>query len=376
MRIFVCYLKSRWNFAILFIVRVKVKDALEYYLKQTTFTYTKEGIIHEYKLIILFKETNSIQNYNQGKSFSGVINISEDHEYKYAYNTFKEGTIAHKMLSDNCAYADNTSSPYVTSETGINFGKISSDTNGKGLYYTTDLTRTEDINEDGEGEKVYYYRGAVENNYLVFGEYLNDYTIFTGYNSAETASREFLFLEKCNENTYYNNNCTEKLIAPAGSKMCWRIVRTNENGSVRLRYNGIYNGNECIQTGNKISIINIPYNNKTAEEKNMFYAYKEDDGSVIDSYIKETNENWYLNNIENNVNAKKLISDEPFCDYAGTPNQSSTGGYQNYIFYDAATRLLDYSGEYIISKSGAKPQYKCTSKIIIILLLLILETIY
>ena len=37
----------------------------------------ESGIIHEYKLIILFKEMGIIQNYNMNKSFGGTINIKE-----------------------------------------------------------------------------------------------------------------------------------------------------------------------------------------------------------------------------------------------------------------------------------------------------------
>ena len=69
---------------------------------------------------------------------------------------------------------DNTAQP----DTNIDFSQISSDTNGKGLYYTS--TNTED------NKTTYYFRGAVENNYVSFA----------------------------------NNT--------------WRIVRINEDGSVRL----------------------------------------------------------------------------------------------------------------------------------------------
>ena len=98
------------------------------------------------------------------------------------------------ILRDNTAYADNVSSPCVTSPTGINFANISSDTNGKGLYYTTDTSKTEN------GTRVYYYRGAVENNYVIF------------------------------------------------ANKCWKIIRTNEDGSVKLFYWGEPLNNTCSTT--------------------------------------------------------------------------------------------------------------------------------
>ena len=37
----------------------------------------ESGITHEYNVTITFKETNAAQNYNQGKTFSGVLGINE-----------------------------------------------------------------------------------------------------------------------------------------------------------------------------------------------------------------------------------------------------------------------------------------------------------
>ena len=78
------------------------------------------------------------------------------------------------ILGNNVAYPDDEASKYVNSPKGINFAQISSDTNGKGLYYTTNPDLTEDLDGDGYGERVYYYRGTVENNNVVFGEFAND----------------------------------------------------------------------------------------------------------------------------------------------------------------------------------------------------------
>lgn len=82
--------------------------------------------------------------------------------------TIKEGTLASKILNDNTAKSDS----------GIDFSEGSSDTNGKGLYYTKNNTE--------KGQITYYFRGAVENNNVRF----------------------------------------------AG--IDWKIVRINEDGSVRL----------------------------------------------------------------------------------------------------------------------------------------------
>ena len=74
----------------------------------------------------------------------------------------------------------------VNTTTQINFGNISSDTNGKGLYI---LPGTEsDVNP------IYYYRGAVTNNNVIFGGF------------------------------------------------CWQIVRTTNTGGIKMIYNGVATG--------------------------------------------------------------------------------------------------------------------------------------
>ena len=84
-------------------------------------------------------------------------------------------------------------------DSNIDFSKISSDTNGKGLYYTN--KKTED------NKTTYYFRGAVDNNYVKLG------------------------------NIYF------------------RIVRINEDGSVRL----IYQGTSATSTGNN-AVLTTVYN--------------------------------------------------------------------------------------------------------------------
>lgn len=110
-------------------------------------------------------------------------------------------------------------------ETEINFGNISSDTNGKGLYI---LPGTE--NDD---YPIYYYRGEVDNN-VVFGGF------------------------------------------------CWQMVRTTETGGIKMIYNGVATGDgkTCENTAHDDRIIASskfnPSNNSPAYVGYMYnqvYAY-------------------------------------------------------------------------------------------------------
>ena len=102
---------------------------------------------------------------------------------------------------------ENTKSRYVSSNNGIDFSQISSDTNGKGVY-----TFASTYNDT---YPVRYYRGDVDNNNVLFGGY------------------------------------------------CWKIVRTTSTGGVKLIYNGtnvpIYEGNALNESGYSIVENNATY---------------------------------------------------------------------------------------------------------------------
>lgn len=99
----------------------------------------------------------------------------------------------YQMMADN-SVPDNIKSTYVSSSSGINFSAISSDTNGKGIYQAVKL--------EGANTPIYYYRGDVNNNNLIFANY------------------------------------------------CWKIVRTTSTKGIKLVYNGVPNADgSCTATG-------------------------------------------------------------------------------------------------------------------------------
>ncbi|MBQ3142600.1 MAG: hypothetical protein IJB82_03755, partial [Bacilli bacterium] len=149
------------------------------------------GVTQTYTIEILFKETGSNQNTNQSAIFGGVLQINSNGEYRYVpkwYNTCNgnENNLNCRVIATNTTQSDvNIDYAYTSEGKGRDEHSleiIDSTQITNGLYYTEE-------NTEGN-ERVYFYRGTVENNYAVFGNY------------------------------------------------CWRIVRTVEDGSVRLRYGG------------------------------------------------------------------------------------------------------------------------------------------
>ena len=181
-------------------------------------------------------------------------------------------TLASQVLKDNTAQAD----------TNIDFSKVSSDTNGKGLYYTS--TNTED------NKITYYFRGVVENNYVSFA---------------------------------------------SGT---WRIVRINEDGTVRLI--------------KQDSIGRSAFNENYDDAAYVGYMYGTPGSTTYEATHKNTNsstiktliDGWYASNL---VNYSSIIADSGFC---GDRSLSSGTGI--------GTTITDYGAKGRLPQNKT-PQFKC-----------------
>ena len=100
--------------------------------------------------------------------------------------------------------------------TRIDFNKQSSDDGTKGIYTTTSTENN---------VPVYYYRGAVDNNHVLFANF------------------------------------------------CWRIVRTTETGGVKLIYDGKPSNGQCNNTGADTTIGNIQFNTNYNSPAYVGYMY-------------------------------------------------------------------------------------------------------
>ena len=110
--------------------------------------------------------------------------------------------------------------------TRIDFSKTSEQDGTKGIYTTT--------NTDN-GIPVYYYRGAVDNNHVIFANF------------------------------------------------CWRIVRTTETGGVKLIYDGAPSSGQCNNTGVDTTIGNIQFNASYNSPAYVGYMY----GAVYEASSKD-----------------------------------------------------------------------------------------
>ena len=176
-----------------------------------------------------------------------------------------------KTVSDTTVtYADKYTRTYTSSD--------------KGLYVQ------KDDNEKSEyGFPTYYYRGTVENNYVQLGTYKSDIS----------------------NKVYEGSTSTDTVVAHTNDPILWRIVRINEDGSIRLIAEH--------STGLPPQKYNSPSSSK----------YILDDGTA--SSAKSVIDTWYSSNItESDIDSK--IQTSGFCnDITGeTTLNSRTRLYTNF----------------------------------------------
>ena len=191
--------------------------------------------------------------------------------------------IAHnKILNDNggVEYIENKGTP--------DFSQIA--TTDEGMYATLD--------NDGTS---YYFRGAVENNWLYFAGYY------------------------------------------------WRIIRINGDGSIRV----IYNGTTTNQTGSDTQIGTNPFTHGTGSSYYVGYTYVEglqrptELNAGTDSAMKEYLDNWYLQNL--NLKSSYIVQDAKYCNDRTIKEGDTWVVNGKTVDYAANIRLKQYSPTLICS---------------------------
>lgn len=164
-------------------------------------------------------------------TYTGKVKYVMVHPYDNEEIPRYEGREINKVVAER-AVVDDEDSEFVESITGVNFTVSSSDTNGKGVYIFAP-TKNDDM-------PIYYYRGAVDNNNLIFANF------------------------------------------------CWKIVRTTETGGLKLIYNGIPTNNQCLAEGDDtMTATGVKYNSSASNLSYFGYSY--DSGGHALSYMTNAN---------------------------------------------------------------------------------------
>ena len=202
--------------------------------------------------------------------------------------------------------ANNGGAASMTTLTSTDFAKVTT-ASDKGMYKAPD-----DLGMS------YYFRGAVDNNWVKYGKYTKDtyYTYDGDYNYSLVSSCDGL------------DNCFK--IASKGDDMYWRIIRVNGDNSIRMIYAGTYapdantkvtlteSGNfdddRNLIGGQKTAVGNSKFNQNydSAEYVGYMYTIGEQHGTSQSSDIKTYLEDWYANYTDLNKTGTK-ITDQIYC---------------------------------------------------------------
>ena len=254
-----------------------------------------------------------------GKNFTGKI---------YAISkgcTSEDGSSIKKGYET--ILANNGGAASMTTLTSTDFATATT-ASDKGMYKAQDDLGTS-----------YYFRGAVDNNWVKYGKYIKD-------------------MYNCNNGTISNtdtrNSCTK--IASSGDDIYWRIIRINGDNSIRMIYSGVTSPIESTKvikttdTSLGYSEFNAEYN--SAEYVGYMYTIGEQHGTSQSSDIKTYLEDWYANYTDLNKTGTK-ITDQIYCndrtasssdvaysttDYTTLTSWNSTG--TNY-YYGAYGRIVN-----------------------------------
>ena len=188
--------------------------------------------------------------------------------------------------------------------------------NDKGMYKKADDLGTS-----------YYYRGAVDNNWVKFGK--------------------------------------------EGTKdIYWRIIRINGDGSIRMIYSGTTAPTESTKvvmtgTGTQITVDNtntFKFNSSHNNPSYVGYMFTEGQqhGNGTPSTIKTAIDNWYkTTTLETDATTKSLVADQIFCnDRSVTTSESGTPGE---ISGSMSTNTLYYYGAYVRLITNKSPKLTCTT---------------
>ena len=282
-----------------------------------------------------------------GKNFTGKI---------YAISkgcSSEDGTTVKKGYET--ILANNGGAASMTTLTSTDFATATT-ASDKGMYKAQDDLGTS-----------YYFRGAVDNNWVKYGKYTKDtyYTYDGDYNYSLVSSCDGL--AKCYK------------IASKGDDMYWRIIRINGDNSIRMIYTGTSAPDENTKVtltesgefdddsnpigGQKTSVGYSKFNQNydSAEYVGYMYEIGKQHGTSQSSDIKTYLEDWYANYTDLNVSNTK-ITDQIYCNdrTASTSNVAySTTNYTTLTSWNSKGTTYYYGANGRVWNNPVSPDYKC-----------------
>jgi len=214
------------------------------------------------------------------------------------------------------------------------------ETGNKGMYSYT----------EGTG-KTYYYRGAVDNNWVKYGKFKADQIVYRGFYDENYTDDDYIdypTLAECqtgvNFDDYdssYNYKCKEVVYAHKGDDMYWRIIRVDKDNKIKMIYAGSKAPSESTKvaiTGANTNMGMTAYNNAYNKAEYVGFQYTTDlqRGTTTNSTIKAYLDNWYTKYFNENISTSRFVK-TTFCNDRNTSSTWASNG--SGFSYDPFTRL-------------------------------------
>ena len=292
-----------------------------------------------WKIIGRYYNLTASQAQLGGKAFTGKI---------YAISkgcSSEDGTSVKKGYET--ILANNGGKTTIEAKAAPSFASI--ETGNKGMYSYT----------EGTG-KTYYYRGAVDNNWVKYGKFKEDQIVYRGFYDENSTDEiwydgnsalkyiDYPTLVECQTGvssdmygSTYNYKCNAVTYAHKGDDMYWRIIRVDKDNKIKM----IYAGSKAPSENTKVAITGAntnmgftAYNNEYnhAEYVGFQYTVGSQRGTTTNSTIKTYLDNWYTKYFNENIGTSRFIK-TTFCnDRNTTDTWASTGSDFDYAPY---TRL-------------------------------------
>ena len=267
-----------------------------------------------YTLEIKYLDSTEDQSIDMGSTVTGSLYIVEGTTNEN--NPYTKGTLGYQIMEDNSNIKTRTD--FSTTYTDVNIGT---------------MYKSQEDNTD-----VYYFAGDARNNWVKFGTFNTDKTIYKGWGTFENNYTYHVYdsMSECTNASEFNSNCEAFTLWKKGDPIYWRIIRTDKDGGVKLLYHGnsyvsentYIAGNESYSVNCTTNGINcIDYNNSNAKIK-------------IDKWFNE-----------NLINYSKYINPEAsYCNDKSIYNSDDTWTY--------------FSGNYRLAQTK-NPTLNCNSKDVI-----------
>ena len=294
---------------------------------------TDTNILEKWSFTAKYYNLDVIQDNVVGKTFKGNIKVANTN------CSFNEQSIPsgdYVLLKSTGASSVAEAKSQIESKTKPDFSTVTT-ASDKVMYSAKDDLGTS-----------YYFRGAVDNNWVKYGKYTKDmYNCNNGTISA----------------TDTGNSCTK--IASSGDDIYWRIIRINGDGSIRMIYSGVKAPTESTKviktedTSLGVTVFNA--NTDSSEYVGYMYTLGQQHGTSKSSDIKTYLDNWYANYTDLNKTGTK-ITDQIYCNdrTASTSNVAySTTNYTTLTSWNSKGTTYYYGANGRVWNNPVSPDYKC-----------------